>query len=460
MVEGVCPPRAAKAGKEQTMGLIAAAINSVTGELANQYKEYFYCESIPVDVLAVKGQKRKDKRSTNKGDDNIITTGSVIAVADGQCMLIVEQGKVVEVCAETGHYVYDASTEPSIFAGSLGSSIKEVFAQIGQRITFGGQKANDQRVYYINTKEITGNKYGTPSPVPFRVVDERAGIDMDISVKCFGEYSYKISNPILFYTNVCGNVTAEYKREQIDGQLKSEFLTHLQPAFARISEMGIRYSAVPGHTLELADAMNQALSAKWRDLRGIEVVSVGMSSIKADEEDEKTIKQMQKDAAYMDPRRGAAATIGANADALRAAASNSAGAGVGFMNLNMANQAGGVNAAALYQAAGPYQQPQVSQAAPGMAAPGTAAGGWTCPACGQMATGKFCTNCGAKKPEMDIGGGWTCPQCGQTATGNFCTNCGAKKPAGGIAACPNCGWKVPDPANPPKFCQECGQKLA
>ena len=269
--------------KENTMGLIAAAINSVTGELSNQYKEYFTCESLPADVLAVKGQKRKGRGSTNRGDDNIITTGSVIAVADGQCMMIVEQGKVVEVCAQTGYYVYDASTEPSLFAGNLGESIKEVFGKIGQRIAFGGQKANDQRVYYFNTKEITGNKYGTPSPVPFRVVDERAGIDMDISVKCFGEYSYKITNPLLFYTNVCGNVTDAYTRDQIDPQLKSEFLTHLQPAFARISDMGIRYSALPGHTVEMADAMNQVLSAKWKDLRGIEVVSVGMSSIKADE---------------------------------------------------------------------------------------------------------------------------------------------------------------------------------
>ena len=121
------------------MGLIHAAINSLTGELAEQYKEYFYCEALPADVLAVKGVKRKDRRSTNKGSDNVITTGSVIAVADGQCMMIVEQGKVVELCAETGHYVYDASTEPSIFVGSLGQSLKDFFAKVGERITFGGQ---------------------------------------------------------------------------------------------------------------------------------------------------------------------------------------------------------------------------------------------------------------------------------------------------------------------------------
>ena len=430
------------------MGLLHAAINSLTGELAEQYKEYFYCESLPADVLVVKGQKRKDRRSTNKGSDNIITTGSVIAVADGQCMMIVEQGKVVELCAETGHYVYDASTEPSIFVGSLGQSIKDFFAKVGESITFGGQKAKDQRVYYFNTKEITGNKYGTPNAVPFRVVDERAAIDIDISVRCFGEYSYKIANPTLFYTNVCGNVSEDYTRDKLDGQLKSEFLTALQPAFARISEMGIRYSALPGHTMELAQAMNEALSAKWRDLRGIEVVSVGVSSVKANEDDEAMLKQMQKEAAYLDPRRAAAALTGSQADAMRAAANNAGGAAVGFMGMNMAAQAGGINAAQLYQmgqqaapAPTPAQSVQAAQDA------------WTCPNCGSTAHGKFCTECGAKKPEAQAG--WTCPNCGAQNTGKFCIECGAKKPEA-VTACPKCGWKVPNPAKPPKFCPECG----
>ena len=444
------------------MGLIAAAVNSLTGELSQQYKEFFVCESMPADVLVMKGQKSKGRRSTNKGDDNIITSGSVITVADGQCMMIVEQGKVVELCAESGDFVYDASTEPSIFSGSLGQGIKDFFAKVGENITFGGQKAKDQRVYYFNTKEITGNKYGTPSPVPFRVVDQRAGIDIDISVKCFGEYSYKIANPMLFYTNVCGNVSDAYGRDQIDGQLKTEFLTALQPAFAQISEMGIRYSALPGHTVEMADALNKVLSAKWRDLRGIEVVSVGVSSVKADEEDEKMLKQMQKDAAYQDPRIAAGALTGAQTDAMRTAAGNAGGAALGFMNLNMANQAGGVNAAQMYQFA---QQQQVQQAptAPASApAPSSAPAGdtWTCPKCGKSASGKFCMECGTKRPEMDIGGGWTCPKCGTVNQGKFCTECGERQPAGGVTACPSCGWKVPDPAHPPKFCQECGTKLA
>ena len=220
------------------MGLIKAALGATGGILADQWKEYFYCESLPADVLVEKGQKRKGNRSSNtKGNDNIITNGSILVVADGQCALIVDQGMVVDVCAEPGEYTYDASTEPSIFSGDLGDSIAAVFQTVGKRFTFGGEAPKDQRIYYFNTKEIMGNKYGTAAPVPFRVVDERAAIDMDISVKCFGEYSYKIVNPLLFYKNVCSNITETYKRSNLESQLRSELLTALQPAFGKISEM-------------------------------------------------------------------------------------------------------------------------------------------------------------------------------------------------------------------------------
>ena len=207
------------------MGLIKAGIGALGGVLADQWKEFFYCDAIPSDTIAVKGKKRTSGRSSNtKGSDNIISNGSTIAVADGQCMLIVEQGKVVEVCAEPGEFVYDTSTEPSIFSGSLGRSILDTFKNIGKRFTYVGEAPKDQRVYYFNTKEIIGNKYGTPSPVPFRVVDQRAGIDIDIGLRCFGEYSYKVVNPLLFYTNICGNFSDTYERSEIDSQLKSELL--------------------------------------------------------------------------------------------------------------------------------------------------------------------------------------------------------------------------------------------
>ena len=430
------------------MGLIKAASGAAGGVLADQWKEYFYCEALGDNVLAVKGRKKVSGRSSNRaGEDNIISSGSVIAVADGQCMLIAEQGKIVEVCAEPGEFVYDSSTEPSIFSGSLGESIGKVFKNIGKRFTFGGQAPKDQRVYYFNTKEIIGNKYGTPSPVPFRVVDRNIGLDVDISIRCFGEYSYRISNPLLFYTNLCGNMTGEYTRDIIDGQLKTELLTALQPAFAKISDMGVRYSALPGHTMELAQALNDVLSPKWRDLRGIEIVSVGVSSVKASEEDEKMIKELQRNAAFRDPGMAAAHLVGAQAAAMQSAAANqNAGPAMAFMGMNMANQAGGVNAQDLYNMSARRQAQSAPQAEP-------AANGWTCPSCGAAATGKFCPECGTKKPEPNT---WTC-SCGAVNKGKFCSECGAKKPSGiPQYRCDKCGWEPEDPAHPPKFCPECG----
>ena len=433
------------------MGLIKAALGSVGGVLADQWKEYFYCEAIPANVIAVKGQKRTGGRSSNtKGEENIISNGSIIAVADGQAMIIVEQGKVVDICAEPGEYTYDMSSEPSIFSGNLGDSIKQTFSTIGKRFTFGGDTAKDQRVYYFNTKELVGNKYGTPSPVPFRVVDERAAIDIDINVRCFGEYSYHVCDPILFYTNVCGNVTSEYTRDNLDSQLRTELLTALQPAFARISAMGIRYSALPGHTEELASILNDVLSEKWSGLRGIEIVSFGVSSIKAEEEDEKMIKEMQRNAAFMDPTRAAAHMIGAQAAAMQAAASNQgAGPAMAFMGMGMAQNMGGMNAANLYQMGQQQQSVPMTPAAP--AAPAAPAG-WTC-SCGATATGNFCPECGAKKPSED---GWTCT-CGQVNKGKFCSNCGTPKPAGVPQyKCDKCGWEPEKGAKAPKFCPNCG----
>lgn len=428
------------------MGLIKAITGAAGGVLADQWREYFYCDSLPANVIMRRGMKRVGSRSSNtKGNDNVITNGSVIAVADGQCMIIVDQGKVSEICAEPGEFTYDASTEPSLFYGKLSETIPAVFANIGKRFTFGGEAPKDQRVYFFNTKELIGNKYGTASPVPFRVVDNNIGLDVDISIKCFGEYSYRVSNPILFYTNVCANVTTEFTREQIDGQLKSELLSHLQPAFARISEMGIRYSALPGHTLEIGNALNEVLSSKWRDLRGLEIVSFGVSSVKANEEDEAMIKELQRNAVFRNPNMAGAHLVGAQAAAMQAAAANKGGMGAmgAFMGMNMASNAGGMNAQQLFAMG--QQQPQQQAAAP--------AGGWKC-ACGTTATGNFCPNCGAKKPAEAAG--WTCT-CGTVNKGKFCTECGAKKPAAApLYRCDKCGWEPADPKNPPKFCPECG----
>ena len=454
------------------MGLIKAALGAAGGVMADQWLEYFYCDSLPENVMAVKGQKRSSGRSSNtRGSDNIISNGSVIAVADGQCMVIVDQGKVTEFCAEPGEFKYDASTEPSLFYGKLGKNILDTFKNIGKRFTFGGEAPKDQRVYYFNTKELIGNKYGTPSPVPFRVVDQRAGIDIDIAIRCFGEYSYRICDPILFYTNVCGNVSGDYTRDRLESQLKTELLTALQPAFAKISEQGIRYSALPGHTMEMADALNDVLSSKWRNLRGLEIVSFGVSSVKASEEDEAMLKELQRNAAFMDPTRAAAHLVGAQASAMQAAANNqNAGPAMAFMGMNMAGQAGGVNAQSLYQMGA---QQQAAPAATGWTcacgqsgitgkfcpncgkpkpAPAPAAGSWTC-SCGATATGKFCPECGKPRPADT---GWTC-SCGAVNKGKFCAECGKPKPAGTPKyKCDKCGWEPKDPTHPPKFCPECG----
>ena len=410
------------------MGLIKAITGAAGGVLADQWKEFFYCDSLGADVLCKRGQKKVSGRSSNtKGDESIISNGSIISVADGQCMMIVEQGKVVEVCAEPGEFKWDSSTEPSIFTGSFGQSLAETFKNIGKRFTFGGEASKDQRVYYFNTKELIGNKYGTASPVPFRVVDQRAGIDIDISVRCFGEYSYKIVDPIIFYTNVCSNVAEEYTRDNLDSQLRSELLTALQPAFARISEMGVRYSSVPGHTTELSELLKNELSSKWKAARGIEIQNVGVSSIKAEEEDEKMLKELQKNTAYTDPTRAAAALVGAQTDAMRTAAGNPNGAAMAFMGMNMAGQAGGVNASQLFQMGQSNQaaQPAATQA-PVNAAPvnTNVQSAWKC-SCGATVTGKFCSECGSPKPAEE----WKC-SCGVVNKGKFCAECGAKRPEG------------------------------
>ena len=445
------------------MGLIKAIKGAAGGVMADQWKEYIYCNAMDADVLAARGQKKVSGKSSNtKGADNVISNGSVIAINEGQCMMIVEQGKVVDVCAEPGEYTYDMSSEPSLFCGNLSESIGEIFSNIGKRFTFGGEAPKDQRVYYFNTKELVGNKYGTPNPIPFRVVDYNIGLDMDISIRCFGEYSYRITNPILFYTNVCGNVDYIFTRDKIDMQLKSELLTALQPAFARISGMGIRYSALPGHTQELAQALNEVLSAKWSNLRGIEIVSVGVSSVKALDEDEAMIKELQRNAVFRNPNMAAAHLTGAQASAMQAAASNpNAGPAMAFMGMGMAGNMGGANAQNLYTMGqqpqyqqpmqNQYQQPQYQQPMQNQ---------YQQPQYQQPMQNQYqqptqpASAAGSGAAAQD---GWVCAACGTVNKGKFCMECGAKKPAGALQyRCDKCGWQPADPTKPPKFCPECG----
>ena len=435
------------------MGLIKAGIGAVGGVLADQWKEFFYCDAMDKSVMVVKGQKQISGRSSNtKGNDNIISNGSGIAVADGQCMMIVEQGKIVEVCAEPGQFTYDTSSEPSIFTGNLGESIKETFKQIGKRFTYGGDTGKDQRVYYFNTKELIDNKFGTPNPIPFRVVDSKIGLDIDVSVRCSGVYSYKIADPLLFYTNVCGNVEREYLREELESQLKTEFISALQPAFAQLSDLELRPNQIVSHNTELENAMNEALSSKWGELRGLKVISVALGSVTLPEEDAEMIKQAQRTAIMKDTTMAAATLVGAQADAMKAAANNPGGAMTGFMGLGMATGAGGgMNAQNLF-AMGQQEQAAKQQAQAASAASQSPTDKWTCPN-GHEASGKFCPECGSPKPVQDS---CTC-SCGTVNKGKFCSNCGQPKPESKRQyRCSNCGWQPEDPYNPPKFCPECG----
>ena len=463
------------------MGLIKAGIGALGGVLADQWKEFFYCDALDMDTLMVKGQKRSGKRSSNtKGSDNIISNGSGIAVADGQCMIIVEQGKVVEVCAEPGEYTYDTSTEPSIFAGKFGQSLKDTFKAIGKRFTYGGDTGKDQRVYYFNTKEIMGNKFGTPSPIIFEVCNKRLNMFRTVNIRCNGVYSYIISDPLLFYTRIAGNVGDVYTRDILDEQLKAEFVDALQPAFGTLAEMEIRPAQIPAKANELKKAMNDALQTEWAENRGLSIEKIALNPITLTPEDMQKIQSLE-DAmtAGQNPFMMAGLETTSMAEARVAAGKNASGAMAGFMGMGMAGAMGGNGAAQNFYQMG-VQQQQMQQAQQQAAA---AAEGWKC-SCGATATGKFCPECGSKKPEpKPAAEGWKCA-CGATATGKFCPECGSPKPAddgswtcscgaknkGKFCAecgskkpagvpqykCDKCGWQPADPTKAPRFCPECG----
>ena len=416
------------------MGLLKAAIGSFSGTFADQWKAYFTCDSLSEDILAVKGVKHGGRRSSNtKGSENVISNGSGIVVADGQCMMIVDGGKVVEFAAEPGEYTFDSSLEPSVFYGGFGKGLLETFKTMGRRFTYGGDEARDQRVYYFNTKELLGNKFGTANPVPFRLMDRRIDLDVDLSVRCAGTYSYRISDPIKFYSSISGNFDGEYKRSALDSQLKSEFISALQPAFGELSRLGLRPNEIVAHTDELERALNKALSQEWGSLRGLEVVSVAIATLTIPEEDQALIKEAQMSVVYSDASRAAGLYVKSQSEAMKSAASNPNGAFAGFMGMGMAG--GNADPSSLFRMAEEKKKEKKDV--------------WVC-SCGKENTGKFCTECGSKKAES-----WVC-SCGAVNTGKFCSECGKKRSEG--VKCPTCGWTAPEGSSP-KFCPECGSRL-
>ena len=369
------------------MGLIRAAIDATASTMADTWKDYFTCDALDNETLVLKAIKKGSNKGffrRDNSEDNYITDGSGIVVSDGQCMIIVDDGIVSEVCAEPGLYTFDSSSAPSFFGAGFTQGVKNTFNEIVKRFEAGGISRKDSRIYYFNTKEILGNKFGIVSPVPFRVIDRNTGLDIDVSIRCNGEYSFQISDPLLFYTNVCGNDPDSYQKDILVSQMKAEFLNALQPSLAKISMAGVRYSEVPLHTTELCDALNENLSTKWSNLRGIKIVSLAINSMTMSKEDEEMVKNIQKSSVLRDERMAAATLVGAQADAMRDAAKNTSGAMAGFMGMNMANMMGGANAQGLFAEANTKQAVSTGNA--------------FCPKCGATVsdTDIFCGKCGSK----------------------------------------------------------------
>ncbi|MBE6613039.1 MAG: SPFH domain-containing protein, partial [Ruminococcaceae bacterium] len=307
----------------------------------------------------------------------------------------------------------------------------------------------DQRVYYFNTKEILDNKFGTANPIAFRVVDSRIGFDVDVDLRVNGIFTFRVIDPIKLYTNVAGNVAHSYHKDELRDTMKTEFLSALGVSIAKLSTLEIRPNQIPAHAEELEVYLNEELSAEW-GARGIGDVKVAVNPPTLSDEDAKMLKDAQKTAMYRDPTMAGATLVGAQADAMKTAAGNSAGAMTGFMGMGMAMNQGGFNAEGLFQIPRnmnftrkdampvPQQKPEPA--------------GWKC-ACGATATGKFCPECGSAKPADE---GWSCA-CGAVNKGKFCSECGAKKPAGVPQyQCDKCGWAPEKGTKLPKFCPECG----
>ena len=386
------------------MGLIKALLGSTVGTLEENWKDYFVCDSLSDNVLMVKGVKRG-----KGGSGEVITNGSGIVVNEGQCALIVDEGRVLEVAAEPGNYTFDTTASPSVFDGGF-EGIKNTFKDLIGRFTYGGEVNKTQRVYYVNTKEIFGNLFGTATPVPFRIIDRNLGLDVDMPIRCNGEYSFRIVNPLVFYKNVVGNKADYYTKDELSSIMKAEMLSSLQPAFAAIAQQGVRYSEVPAHVDVLAKAMQDALQEKWTNARGIAFASIAVNSVSMDEENEKKLRDAQFSAINRNPDMANATIIQATADAMRDAANNENGAMNGIFGVNMMNNTGASTLGA-FRNASPSQTAQNN------------ADTWTCPKCGATCTGNFCTVCGEAKPSKSY-----CPTYGkEVAPGsNFCPHCGAK----------------------------------
>ena len=417
------------------MGLISAAVSSVSGVLSDSWKEVIEPDDMSDSTLLVKGVAVK-KGSNKKGTDNYVSNGSVIHVYPNTLMLLMDGGKIVDYSAQEGYYEVNNSSAPSIFNGELKDSVKETW----KRFQFGGVPSQKQYVYYINTAEIKGIKFGTRNPVNYFDNFYNA----ELFLRAHGSYSIKITDPIKFFTEFAPKGTDRIEIKDLSEQLFNEFMDALQSAINQMSVDGVRISAITSKSRELSKYMADVLDADWNDLRGIEVCSVGLASISYDDESKALINMRNKGAMMSDPTIREGFVQSSVAHGMQAAGSNTSGAANAFMGMGMGmNAAGGFMSAASQTNAAQMAQQQAAQQA---AQQNQAANGWKC-SCGTVNTGNFCSGCGSKKPENTS---WTC-SCGTTNTGRFCSNCGSPKPAGEWVC--SCGTK-----NTGNFCSGCGAK--
>lgn len=385
------------------MGLIKAAIDTVRGSLADQWLEVIEADNMGDNTVFTSGVKTRVGQNT-KGTADLISNGSKIRVYPNQFMMLVDGGKIVDYTAEEGYYTVDDSSAPSLFNGQFGEALKESL----NRIKYGGQTSLKQQVFFINLQEIKGIKYGTTNPINYFDTFYNA----ELFLRCHGNYSIKITDPVLFYSEVIPKNESRVEFTDISSQYQSEFMTALSSSINQMSQDGIRISFAASKGVELSKYMQSALDDDWKKNRGMEVQSVGID-ISYDDESKKLINMRNEGAMLSDAGIREGYVQGSIARGLEAAGSNQNGAAATFMGMGMGMNAGGSYMA---QASSNNMQQMAGAAA---VSGQQAAGSWRC-SCGATNTGKFCSNCGQPKPE---GGSWTC-SCGAVNTGKFCSNCG------------------------------------
>ena len=413
------------------MGLIKAALAAGSSSLADLWLDYIYCERMEDNVLMRKGTAKKGGSNT-KGTENIITNGSKIVVGEDQFLIVVSDGKIVDFTAEAGYYTFDQGTEPSMFYGGFGKGLIESFKKFGERFTTGGIAPHDQRVYFVNTRHIKGNKFGTSTPIPFR--DSEFGMTVDI--RCYGEYVMQVTDPLAFYHTYGGNIEEDYV---IDDNFKdtflADFLQALQPALAKVAMQKISYDMLPGAVTEISAAVKECLDSTWGS-QGINVIRVSIASATPTDESADAIKAAQGDRLYaMNPAMQGARANAAASEAIKTAAGNEGGAMNGFVGMGMINQGGamfGANMSSQSQAQN--QMTEMNVVGGGVKEPSEnneqnsneSIDGVKCPNCGAMITKNFCTECGAKRPEIPAEK--FCTNCGNKvdSSAKFCMNCGSK----------------------------------